>query len=100
VQHWLDKLNGVLLPFYLLGLLAAVVMATRAYGYSDAWLNFGPAEAAPTYGWVQCFAFYLGSAAYMMATFDFARFGRPRDVRYHGLFNFGVPFWLMTFVVN
>ncbi|MBC8923733.1 allantoin permease, partial [Escherichia coli] len=24
VQHWLDKFNGVLLPFYLLGLLAAV----------------------------------------------------------------------------
>ena len=43
VQRWLDKFNGVLLPFYLLGLLLAVVMATREYGYSDAWLSFGPA---------------------------------------------------------
>ncbi len=25
VQHFLDKLNGVLLPFYVLGLVAAVV---------------------------------------------------------------------------
>ena len=40
VQRWLDKFNGVLLPFYLLGLLLAVVMATREYGYSDAWLSF------------------------------------------------------------
>lgn len=44
VQRWLDKFNGVLLPFYLLGLLLAVVMATQEYGYSDAWLSFGPPE--------------------------------------------------------
>ena len=30
VQHWLDKFNGVLLPFYLLGLLAAVGLDTTA----------------------------------------------------------------------
>lgn len=43
VQRWLDKFNGVLLPFYLGGLLLAVALATREYGYSDAWLAFGPA---------------------------------------------------------
>ncbi|MFP3548994.1 allantoin permease, partial [Rhizobium sp. SIMBA_035] len=41
VQHWLDKFNGVLLPFYLLGLLAAVGLTTWEYGYNAAWLDFG-----------------------------------------------------------
>ena len=36
VQHWLDKFNGVLLPFYILGLVGAVVLATSQYGYTDA----------------------------------------------------------------
>ena len=27
MQHWLDKFNGVLLPFYILGLVGAVVLA-------------------------------------------------------------------------
>ncbi len=33
VQHWLDKFNGVLLPFYLLGLLATIVVSVMHYGY-------------------------------------------------------------------
>jgi purine-cytosine permease-like protein len=100
VQHWLDKLNGVLLPFYLLGLAAAVVMATRAYGYHAGWIDFGPPGGATPNGWWHCFVYYMGCWALMMAAFDFARFGREQDLRYHSWCNFGVPFWLMTFVVN
>ncbi|NTX19627.1 allantoin permease, partial [Burkholderia cepacia] len=97
VQHWLDKFNGVLLPFYLLGLLAAVGLATAEYGYNAAWLDFGPTGGAPAGGWWQCFVYYMGVWVLMMFTFDYARFGRKEDARYHGRFNFGMPFYLVTF---
>ncbi|WP_323122097.1 purine-cytosine permease family protein [Burkholderia alba] len=100
VQHWLDKFNGVLLPFYLLGLLAAVALATREYGYNPAWLDFGPAGAAPADGWWHCFVYYMGVWVLMMFTFDYARFGRRADAVYHGRFNFGMPFYLVTFLLN
>ena len=100
VQHWLDKFNGVLLPFYLFGLLAAVGLATAEYGYHAAWLDFGPAGGAPAGGWWQCFVYYMGVWVLMMFTFDYARFGRKADARYHGRFNFGMPFYLVTVLVN
>lgn len=100
VQHWLDKLNGVLLPLYLIGLTAALVVATTTYGYRADWLSFGPSQGVPPNGWWHCFVYYLGCWALMMAATDFARFGRVKDLRYHARFNFGLPFWLMTLVVN
>nr|WP_228124815.1 allantoin permease [Glaciimonas soli] len=100
VQHWLDKLNGVLLPFYLLGLLAAVALATQAYGYNANWLSFGPAAGAPASGWWDCFVYYMGVWVLMMFTFDYARFGKREDAEYHGRFNFGMPFYLVTFLLN
>ncbi|CAB3767028.1 allantoin permease [Burkholderia sp. MSh2] len=100
VQHWLDKFNGVLLPFYLLGLLAAVALATAEYGYHPAWLDFGPAGVPPAGGWWHCFVSYMGVWVLMMFTFDYARFGRKEDAGYHGRFNFGMPFYLVTFLVN
>lgn len=100
VQHWLDKFNGVLLPFYLLGLLAAVGLTTWEYGYNASWLDFGPKGAAPADGWWHCFVYYMGVWVLMMFTFDYARFGRKKDVQYHGRWNFGMPFYLVTFLVN
>lgn len=100
VQHWLDKFNGVLLPFYLFGLLAAVALATHRYGYHAAWLDFGPKGGAPAHGWWHCFVYYMGVWVLMMFTFDYARFGREADAGYHGRWNFGMPFYLVTFVVN
>ena len=100
VQRWLDKFNGVLLPFYLLGLLLAVVMATREYGYSDAWLSFGPAGGPVAGGWWDAFVYYMGVWILMMFTFDYARFGKREDQAYHSRFNFGMPFYLVTFLLN
>lgn len=99
VQHWLDKFNGVLLPFYLLGLLMAVVLAVSQYGYQPQWLDFGPA-VPPADGWWSCFTYYMGVWVLMMFTFDYARFGKPDDARYHGRFNFGMPFYLVTILLN
>lgn len=100
VQHWLDKFNGVLLPFYLLGIVAAVLMTLSEYGYSDAWLQLGPAGGAPADGWWQCFTYFMGVWIMMMYTWDYARLGRQKDSEYHAKFNFGWAFYAFTFLVN
>lgn len=100
VQHWLDKLNGVLLPFYVIGLVAAVVATIATYGYSNAWLTFEPAGGAPENGWISAYIAYMGVWILMMFTFDFARFGAHKDVGYHARLNFGIPFYCMTFLIN
>lgn len=101
VQKWLDKLNGVLLPFYVIGLIAAIAVATGRFGYSDAWLHLGPVHGAvSTSGAWSCFVYYMGVWIFMMAAFEFARFGRQEDVEYHAKFNFGAPFWTVAFLVN
>lgn len=100
IQTWLDKFNGILLPVYVLGLLAAVGLAVAEYGYSNAWLELGPAEGAPVGGWWSCFVYYMGVWVLMMFTFDYARFGRQEDAGYHAGVNFGMPFYLMAFLVS
>lgn len=100
IQTRLDRLNGILLPFYLLGLIAAVALAIGEYGYSNEWLTMEPASGASPMGWWDCFTYYMGVWILMMYTFDYARFGRPEDARYHALFNFGMPFYLVTFFLS
>ena len=51
----------------------------------------------PAGGWWHCFVYYMGVWVLMMFTFDYARFGRKEDAGYHGRFNFGMPFYLVTF---
>lgn len=102
VRRWLDKLNGILLPFYLAGLVAAVVLAARSGGGSSDWLIRVPDTttdlAGP--GWLFAFVTYLGAAVLMMFTIDFARFGREQDARFHGLVTFGPVFYVGAFLVN
>lgn len=95
VQHWLDKFNGILLPFYLLGLIAAVIIAVYQYGYSDNWLMVEGTSPSPT-GWWNVYASYMGIWIMMMFTFDYARFGREEDISYHAWFNFGIPFYIIA----
>ena len=99
VQRWLDKLNGLLLPVYGLGLAAAVILSIRHFGYSNAWLHVGPRSSTP-YGWWICAMAYFGLQLLMMCTLDFARFGRSNDNAFLGLFAFGLPFYIVAFVVN
>ncbi|UFQ99323.1 purine-cytosine permease family protein [Pseudomonas wenzhouensis] len=100
VQTWLDKFNGVLLPLYLVGLVAVVIMAVGEYGYSNAWLEMGPESGPVSNGWWDCFTYFMGVWILMMYTWDYARFGRQEDARYHATFNFGLPFYVFTFLVN
>ena len=99
VQHWLDKFNGVLLPVYLGGLLVAVGLSINRYGYQPQWLDFGP-ETPSAFGWWDCFVAYMGVWILMLFTFDYARFGKTEDAGYHGRWNFGMPFYAVTFLLN
>lgn len=101
VRVWLDKFNGALLPFYVVGLAVAVIWAVAANGYSNAWLTYTPAKmvvAGP--GWWFAFTAYMGVWIMMMYTWDYARFGRDEDRNFHGWFSFGPVFYAMTLLVN
>ena len=99
VRTWLDRLNGILLPFYLLALVAVIVWALSSEGYN----GFLPdAEAAPgtTLPWLQAFSAYMGVWILMMFTMDFARLSRPEDSGYHTAVTFGWLYYLLTFLLN
>jgi purine-cytosine permease-like protein len=99
VRTWLDRLNGVLLPFYAVALAAVVIWALSSEGYN----GFLPdAEAAPgtTLPWLQAFSAYMGVWILMMFTMDFARLARPEDERYHTTITFGWLYYLLTFLLN
>lgn len=101
IQNWLDKFNGILLPFYAIGIAAAVGLTIARYGYSDAWLQLGPnGGAASVSGIWGCFVAYMGVWVLMMYTYDYARFGKVEDADYHAKINFGAPFYSVTFFLN
>ncbi|MFZ2526505.1 MAG: thiamine permease [Rhodococcus sp. (in: high G+C Gram-positive bacteria)] len=102
VTTWLDKINGVLLPLYLLGLVGSVVWAIAEYGYSNDWLTYRPDNAADVGvpGWWFAYTVYMGVWVVTMMAWDFARFGRPEDATFHGRVTFGTPFYVVTLLVN
>lgn len=102
VRVWLDKINGALLPFYVLGLVASVVWAISEVGYSSAWLTFEPdgGSAVSVPGWWFAFTVYMGVWVVVMMTWDFARFGRNSDAAFNGRITFGIPFYFVTLFVN
>ncbi|MEI2777463.1 MAG: permease [Tetrasphaera sp.] len=103
VRNWLDRVNGILLPFYLVGLAAAVVVAT-VKGHPQGWTGYGSHEPIPLSsggpGWLLAFGVYMGVWILMMYTMDFARLGRQEDAAYHGAVTFGWVFYTMAFLVN
>lgn len=98
VQRWLDRLNGILLPIYVVGLVAVVIAATVQHGAPTA--IFDVAAAGPLPGWLTSYLIYMGVWIMMMYTFDYARLGRPADKAFHGTITFGWVFYLFTFAVN
>jgi len=100
VGQWLDKFNGVLLPFYFIGLFSALALTINEYGYSDQWLHMGPNGAQLDSTWWQCFSYFMGLWVIMMYTWDYARFGKKSDINYHVKVNFGTPFYICTYLLN
>jgi purine-cytosine permease-like protein len=99
VRTWLDRLNGVLLPFYAVALVAVIVWALADKGYHG-FLPDTKAAAGTTLPWLQAFAAYMGVWILMMFTVDFARLARPEDQRYHNAVTFGWLYYVLTFLVN
>lgn len=99
IQKWLDKLNAILLPIYVVGLVAVVAMAIHRFGYSHAWLDIPAANPTPA-GWWYCFIAVFGMQLLMMITLDIGRFGKTEDIEHHSKLTFGFPFYVATFLVN
>ena len=99
VRTWLDRLNGGLLPFYAVALLAVIIWALSSEGYNG---FLGGTEAAPgtTLPWLQAFSAYMGVWILMMFTMDFARLARTQDEGYHRAITFGWLYYVLTFGVN
>ncbi|MFJ4123740.1 purine-cytosine permease family protein [[Kitasatospora] papulosa] len=102
VRVWLDKFNAWLLPVYVVGIVAAVVWAVAEFGYDSAWISYMPARPVTTAGpgWVLSFSGYLSQLVFIMYLWDFARMSRTQHATYHARVTFGLPFWLVTFVLN
>ncbi|MGA4688700.1 purine-cytosine permease family protein [Rhodococcus sp. AB351] len=103
VQSWMGKLNGVLLPFYFIGLIAAVIAAHIKFGSDSSWLDYSgivPAEGRSLPGWVLSAILYMGIFVNMPTTVDFARFARKEDERFHEVVTFGGVFYLVLFLIN
>ncbi len=98
----LDKVNGILLPLYIVGIIAAVVWAIVEYGNRSNFLTYQPdsppALAGP--GWLYGLAVYMGVFVLMMFTMDYARYARREDQRFNGIITFGPVFYLFTWLVN
>lgn len=102
VATWLDRLNGVLLPLYVLGLVGSVGWAIAEYGYSNDWLTYEPEAAADlgVPGWWFSFVIYMGVWVVTMMAWDYARFGRPQDATFNARVSFGTPFYVVTLLIN
>lgn len=99
IQKWLDKLNAVLLPIYVIGLIAVVAMSIHRFGYAHEWLDIPAANPTPA-GWWYCFVAVFGMQLLMMITLDIGRFGKAQDIEHHSKLTFGFPFYVATFLIN
>lgn len=103
VRHFLDKLNGWLMPLYWGGLVAAVIWAGVQYGFSDTWVTHAVAplpfaQGGP--GWLATFAGYMGIWIMMMFTMDYASLGKRKDTRTHQVWTFGPVFYTLAYGAN
>lgn len=104
VRRFLDKINGILLPIYFFGLVAAVVWAGVKYGFTTEWLSYVPETPLPFAaggpGWLATFAGYMGVWILMMYTMDFAALGKRKDTKFHQIFTFGPFFYVAAFAFS
>ncbi|WP_431711773.1 purine-cytosine permease family protein [Glutamicibacter uratoxydans] len=102
VQTWMGRMNGILLPFYGLGLILVLVLTAVNYD-SQGWMDFAgivPEEARAYPGWLLGFVLYMGVWLLLPTTQDFARFGKIEDEKFHTVVSFGPVFYFFLFLVN
>lgn len=103
VESWMSRLNGFLLPFYVISLILVVAIVAINHSFSREWLHFAgmvPAEARPVPGWIMGFCLMMGAWVLFPTAVDFARFGKIEDVRSHSAISFGSVFYLWLVGIN
>ncbi|MFG2791014.1 purine-cytosine permease family protein [Streptomyces sp. NPDC048419] len=103
VQTWMARLNGILLPLYVVGIIAAVVFAAVRFPGASDWLSFGgvvPPQARALPGWLLGAILYMGIYLCMPVTADFARFAKVEDEGFHRKVTFGWVFYIWLFAAN
>lgn len=103
VQSWMGKINGILLPFYAVGLAATLIAAFVKFGNGWAWLDVAgvvPQASHMLPGWVLGFILYMGNFILMPTTIDFARFAKQEDEKFHEHVTFGWVFYVLLIFVN
>jgi hypothetical protein len=118
IQTWFARLNSILLPFFVAGIIATVVATVvkkgagrhpllgpsgQPTGRMVNWFTFPgvvPDVARPMPGWVLVVVLYLGLTLMLPVGIDFGRFSRAKDVRFHKQVTLGGLFYLWLFGVN
>lgn len=100
MQTWLNKLNGISLPVYFFGILAAVIAAGLRFGWEGNLTGFEPATLSEVPGWLTVFVLYMGVWILFPDTQDAARFGQPKDAKFHERVSFGWIFYLIAYLFN
>jgi hypothetical protein len=102
VNAWLDRLNGWLIPAYVIGMIVILIWITAdAGGYSGAWASFKPeqmfVEGPP---WLFAAMIYFGDLLLLMFLMEWGRLGRKEDLGFSNAVTFGPVFYGVTFLVN
>lgn len=101
MQTWMGKLNGISLPVYFFGLVAAVIVAGVRFGWDGEWDLF---DAAPSTtgipGWLTIVILYMGVWLVFPEIQDCARMGKAEDTRFHVNVSFGIVFWTVAYLFN
>ena len=103
VQTWMAQLNGYLLPFFYIGIIAAVIATAIRFPVGSAWLDFEgivPPVARAYPGWLLTLMLYMGLFILLPTASDFARFGKVEDEKFHVRFSFGWVFQALLLLVN
>lgn len=102
VQTWMARLNGYLLPFYVIGLTTVLIMTAVKFPNND-WLTFEgivPVQERAYPGWLLGFVLYMGIWLLMCSTLDFSRLAKATDRKFHTTITFGPLFYTGLFLVN
>ena len=97
---YIDKFNGLLLPFFVIGMAVIITAAIAQNGYDNTWMTFGPEGGRIDGRAFNVFFLWTLLGVQLMATLDYARFGKPADRDYHARVTFGFPMYFCTFSIN
>lgn len=102
VQTWLSRVSNLLLPLYVVGIIAALVMAAMQSSGSMEWLAYEGSSEATTIlpGWLKVYLMYMALWLLLVDQIDFARFGKVENIKFNSTVSFGWAFFSVTYVVN